>query len=410
MPHDCASSPLCADTQNAARLTRRSLLRGGLALGCSAAAFPLLSHATFAAAPTETRLIVIILRGAMDGLDVVRPAGDPHLLRHRPGLAATPGLALDDFWQLHPHLDGLMPLWQAGELGFVQAVSTPYRDKRSHFDGQDLLEAGTAMDAPPQLRRIGWLNRLLADLPNTRAETAFAIGREMLPVLAGPNPVQRWSPETTLDISAQARRLLEALYETDPPFHLAANTALDLTNSEEESGKAMTPTSGRGGKEIAEFAKFTAERMRADTRIAAFSMAGWDTHARQDNAILRPLGRLQEMMLALRTELGPLWEKTALLAMTEFGRTVRENGSLGTDHGTGGLMITAGGAIRGGKVLGHWPGLSDDALYAGRDLQPTGDVRAVAGWVMHGLMGVGRSEVETKIFPGVDLGVNPGIV
>src|SRR5690606_16817443 len=144
-------------------------------------------------------------------------------------LAAGEGLALDGFWQLHPHLAGLMPLWQAGEVGFVQAVSTPYRDKRSHFDGQDLLEAGTGMDVPPHLRRDGWLNRMLSDLPGTKASTAFAIGREMLPVLAGPNPVQRWSPETTLDISDQARRLLEALYETDPPFHIAANTALDLT-------------------------------------------------------------------------------------------------------------------------------------------------------------------------------------
>lgn len=388
-------------------LSRRSLIGGGLALGCSAAAFPLLSHATFAATPGDHRLIVVILRGAMDGLDLLRPAGDAHLTRHRPGLAAGEGLALDGYWQLHPHLTELLPLWQAGEIGFVQAVSTPYRDKRSHFDGQDLLEAGTGMDVPPHLRRDGWLNRLLGDLPGARADTAFAIGREMLPVLAGPNPVQRWSPETTLDLGPQARRLLEALYERDAPFHLAANTALDLT---EESEGSMGLATGKAGAEIPEFARFAAERMRGDTRIVAFSMPGWDTHAKQNATMLRPLGRLQQMILALRSELGPLWQKTALLAMTEFGRTVRENGSGGTDHGTGGLMITAGGAIRGGRVLGDWPGLADETLYAGRDLMPTGDVRAVAGWVMHGLMGLGRTEIETKIFPGLDLGRNPGIV
>ena len=376
---------------------------------CSAAAFPLLSHATFAAAPGETRLIVIILRGAMDGLDVLRPAGDPALRLHRPGLAASEGLPLDGFWQLHPHLAGLLPLWQAGEIGFVQAVSTPYRDKRSHFDGQDLLEAGTGMDVPPHLRRDGWLNRMLGDLPGARAATAFALGREMLPVLAGPSPVQRWAPETTLEVSPQARRLLEALYEPDPIFHLAANTALDLTDEAEGEGDIVA-SSGRRGTEIPEFARFTAERMRGETRIAAFSMAGWDTHAKQSATLLRPLGRLEQMILALRAELGPLWGQTALIAMTEFGRTVRENGSGGTDHGTGGMMITAGGALRGGRVLGDWPGLSEAALYAGRDLQPTGDVRAVAGWVMHGLMGLGRHEIETKIFPGLDLGRNPGIV
>lgn len=405
-------------------MDRRGFLRGGLALGCSAAAFPLLSHATFASAPFDHRLVVVILRGAMDGLDVVRPAGDPGLRRWRPDLAATEGPALDGFWQLHPQLAGLMPLWQAGELGAVQAVSTPYRDKRSHFDGQDLLEAGTAMDTPAGLYRDGWLNRLLQGVPGAEAKTAFAIGREALPILGGPAPVQRWAPDTDMRVSPQARRLLEQLYEADAPFHAAASTALELTEMMTEPDDAAMmaggdapamaaprpPEAPKPSPEVAAFARFAAERLREDTRIVALSLGGWDTHAGQAGSIRRPLANLQQLILDLRAGLGPVWGKTAFVAMTEFGRTVRQNGSAGTDHGTGGAMITAGGAIRGGKVLGRWPGLDEAALYAGRDLMPTGDVRAVAAWVLHALMGVDKGRLEQTVFPGLRMEANPGIV
>lgn len=407
------------------RIDRRGVLRAGLALGCSAAAWPLLSHATFASAPFDHRLVVVILRGAMDGLDVVRPTGDPMLRQHRPGLATTEGPALDGFWQLHPELAGLMPLWQAGELGAVHAVSTPYRDRRSHFDGQDLLEAGTAMDSPAHLFRDGWLNRLLQGLPGAQAKTAFGIGREALPILSGPAPSQSWAPETDMQVSPQARRLLEEMYEADGPFHLAAATALELTETlvEDDAPGPMAPGAdptmmaptaapapGRGLAEVTAFARFAAERLREDTRIVALSLPGWDTHAGQAGNIRRPLMQLQHLILELKAGLGSVWNKTAFIAMTEFGRTVRENGSAGTDHGTGGAMITAGGAIRGGKVLGRWPGLAESDLYAGRDLTPTGDVRAVAAWVIHGLMGVDKDRLQASVFPGLDMGANPGLV
>jgi uncharacterized protein (DUF1501 family) len=403
-------------------LDRRSLLRTGLAFGCSAAAWPLLSHATFASAPFDHRLVVVILRGAMDGLDVLRPAGDPLLRQLRPVLAAGEGPALDGFWQLHPDLAGLMPLWQAGELGAVQAVSTPYRDKRSHFDGQDLLEAGTAMDTPAHLFRDGWLNRLLQGVPGARAETAFAIGREALPILQGAAPSQSWAPETDMRLSAQGRRLLEMMYEHDHAFHVAAATALDLTGAppppepaaddDDSPAPMMAPAvpPGLGLAEVTGFARFAAERLREDTRIVALSLPGWDTHAAQAGAIRRPLAQLQQLVLELKAGLGPVWGKTAFVAMTEFGRTVRENGSAGTDHGTGGVMITAGGAIRGGKVLGRWPGLAEPDLYAGRDLMPTNDVRAVAAWVIHALMGVDKGRLQADVFPGLDMGANPGLV
>ncbi len=386
-------------------MDRRSFLRGGLALGCSAAAMPLVTHATFAAAPFENRLVVVILRGAMDGLDVVRPVGAPELAGLRPGLAATPGLALDNYFAMHPALEGLMPLWQSGELGFVQAVSTPYRDRRSHFDGQDLLEAGTGMDAPSGLYRDGWLNRMLQSIPGTRAETAFAIGREALPVLDGPAPVQRWAPDTEMRVGTQGQRLLERLYATDEPFHNAAATALALSGSIDPMG------TGRNAMgEVDAFASFAAARLREDTRIVALSLSGWDTHINQGNSLRRPLERLQRLILGLREGLGPLWQQTAFLAVTEFGRTVRENGNGGTDHGTGGAMITAGGALRGGRVLGQWPGLSEGALYAGRDLTPTNDVRAVAGWAMRGLFGLERTMLENTVFPGMTLGADPGLL
>ncbi|RRH69241.1 DUF1501 domain-containing protein [Falsigemmobacter faecalis] len=404
------------------RLNRRAFLHQGLALGCSAAALPLLTHATFAAAPIDHRIVVVILRGAMDGLDIIRPAGDPLLRQLRPKIAAEEGIPLGDFWQLHPRLGDLMPLWRAGELGFVQAVSTPYRDQRSHFDGQDLLEAGIGMDAPAGFRRDGWLNRLLAGLPGAKSETAFAIGREALPILSGAAPVHRWQPETTLALSAQGRRLLEQLYEGDMPFHIAAATALELTGQplpllpdEEEdlplaAPPPVLPGAIKSDPEVGAFARFAAAQMREETRIVALSLPGWDSHAGQAGAILRPMARLSQLILTLRAELGPVWQKTAFMAMTEFGRTVRENGSAGTDHGTGGAMVTAGGAIRGGAVLGTWPGLSEDALYAGRDLMPTGDVRSVAGWVIHALTGAEKSRLSSEIFPGLDLGPNPGIV
>jgi uncharacterized protein (DUF1501 family) len=397
-------------------MDRRHFLKTALALGCAPAAMPLVTHATFAAAPGEARLVVIILRGAMDGLDVVRPEGDPAWPGLRPTLAAEPGLPAGGAFALHPALTGLHALWQAGEAGAFHAVATPYRNVRSHFDGQDLLEAGTAPGAPPALMRTGWLNRMLAAMPGLTAHTAFAVGREAMPVLAGPAPAGSWAPDAALDLGAQAQRLLEAIYHDDPLFRDAAAEALLLSRAEaeapppdEDEGMAAmaapaSPVPGAAAlREIDRFAAFAAERLRAETRICALSLAGWDTHRGQASAILRPLARLEHLVLRLRADLGPaIWAQTAVLAVTEFGRTVRENGSGGTDHGTGGVALTAGGALRGGSVRGRWPGLAD--LHDGRDLMPTIDVRAVAAWTMRGLYGLDRRFLETTVFPGLDMG------
>ena len=159
-----------------------------------------------------------------------------------------------------------------------------------------------------------------------------------------------------------------------------------------------------------ELAKFAADRLKAETRIASFSIAAWDTHQNQKAGLRRALDDLTETILTLRAGLGPVWEKTAVLCMTEFGRTAFENGTGGTDHGTGGAMFFAGGAVRGGQVLGDWPGLSEADLYNRRDVMPTGDIRAAAGWVLRGLFGTEAEVIERVVFPGTELGRDPGII
>ena len=393
-------------------MDRRFFLRGAALLGCSAAAHPFLSTVTLASAGGgkplgDHRLIVIILRGAMDGLDVVQPLGDPMFASYRPTLGVNSGAVdLDGYFALHARLGALMPLWQSGELAFAHAVSTPYRDKRSHFDGQDMLEAGTGMDVPLNAVRDGWMNRLLQTVPGLRAETAYAVGREAMPLLAGAAPVRSWAPDTALEMSSQNRLLLDAIYHDDPLFRDASDAAMDLAGMEGGStpAKAKDPA---GLEEIDTLVDFAAARLLQDTRIAAFSLNGWDTHKAQSVAIGRSLTRLERTILRLKEQLGPVWANTTVLAMTEFGRTARENGTKGTDHGTGGVMVMAGGAIRGGKVYGRWPGLADADLYDQRDLMPTGDVRAYAAWAMSGAYGISRSVLDAAVFPGLDLGDDP---
>jgi uncharacterized protein (DUF1501 family) len=380
-------------------MQRRFFLKGAAAVGCSLAAHPLTTTLTLAEAPGEARLVVIILRGAMDGLDVLRPLGDPAYGALRPGFGAEGSLPLDGFFALHPALAPLMPLWQAGELGFAHAVSTPYRDKRSHFDGQDVLEAGSGLDVPDPQLRDGWLNRMLQALPWMQSETAYAIGRETLPVLEGRAEVRNWEPELVLELSAQNRLLLEHVYAGDALFRDSAAEAIALAD------QGVTE---RG--ETSPLVAFTAERLLGATRIAAFSQTGWDTHRAQGRALRRPLEQLAETILQLKARLGPVWGQTTVLAMTEFGRTARENGSGGTDHGTGGAMLLAGGAVRGGRVFGRWPGLGESALYEGRDLMPTGDVRACAAWAMRGLYGLDRGLLQGAVFPGLDMGDDPGLL
>ena len=397
--------------------SRRGFLARSALIGCSVASSPLFTPLSFAAAPWQNRLVVIILRGGMDGLDVVQPYGAPEYAAARGKLAGGPqngAFDLDGYFSLHPELAALMPLWARGDLGFVHAVSTPYRDVRSHFDGQDLLEAGTSSLTGV---RDGWLNRMLQNVPGVETRTAFAIGHGEMQVLTGAAAVADWSPDAGLVMSPQAMHLAKLVMQDDPAFKEALSQALLLSeNSDGTSMMAdddmeMTTPAVQKGKAHVKIAKFAADQLNGDTRVASFSISGWDSHNKQSRSLRPALKRLAETILTLQSELGKaVWQKTAIVAMTEFGRTVRVNGTGGTDHGTGGAMLLAGGAIRGGRVYGDWPGLAEVDLFDRRDLMPTGDVRGPAAWLMRAMTGLDIGTLEGRIFPGLQMGRDPGLL
>ena len=383
-------------------LSRRSFL-----IGCSVAASPLLTPVTFAAVAGQNRLVVIVLRGAMDGLDVVRPLGDRAYLALRPTLAADAAASadLDGFFALHPAASPLMPLWDKGELAFAHAVATPYRQGRSHFIGQDALENGTGgQDGQLTAGHDGWLNRALSVIPGADPQTAVSVGQQRLLILEGGNDSQHYFPVSESTLSLQGQTLLAAVNAADPlfaePFAQGQQLAVDTM------GQAVP----KGRVDHAQLGTYVAEQLLGPSRIASLSLGGWDTHHSQTRTMAEQLTALSDMVLAMKSGLGRHWGTTMVLAMTEFGRTARENGTMGTDHGTGGLMIAAGGALRGKRVLTDWPGLGDGDLLAQRDLRPTRDVRAFAAHALRGLYGVDASAVERVIFPGLDLGPDPDLL
>lgn len=397
-------------------MDRRFFLKGAALIGCSAAAMPLFTPVSFAALPGENRFVVIILRGAMDGLDVVQPYGDPALRALRPALSLGPeggALDLDGFYALHPALTPLMPLWQKGQLAFAHALATPYRDKRSHFDGQDLLEAGIAGNGPVPSTQDGWLNRLLQTLPPTSAETAWSIGAQEMMLLAGRAPIRSWEPDTNLALTPQAQLLLGQVYHDDPLFRQAAEAAIEI---DARAAEAMDADPAPRAKDaprpsaVGRLAAYSAARLNEEARVASFSISGWDSHKNQKGVLSNALKQLAEAVLTLQRDLGPNWERTTVMALTEFGRTVRQNGTQGTDHGTGGAMLMAGGAVRGGRVYGKWPGLGEGDLFEDRDLMPTRDVRAYPAWAMAGLFGIDAAKLGEAVFPGLDLGPDPKIL
>lgn len=408
-------------------MDRRTFLTRSAALGCGLGTSPLVAPITFAATPGNTRLVVILLRGGMDGLGALIPYGDPEFARLRPeaavGKTTPPDLVdLDGFFALHPALHPLLSLWTAGQLAAIHAVSTPYRDKRSHFDGQDILEVGHA-ELSSRLTRDGWLNRVLQRMPDHQLQTAYAVGNDPLMLMQGSARVRRWAPDADLLLSPQALRLAQLVTREDPELASALQEALQLAGSDDDppefkgsrdlmmaeiQNDMRSPHTKKAETGIAEF---VAERLRGDARIAAFSLNGWDSHAHQDRALTRALSGLAQVILGLNEGLGPkIWSSTAIVAVTEFGRTVRMNGTGGTDHGTGGAMILAGGAIRGGRVYGDWPGLTETDLYQRRDLMPTADLRSHLGWLIRGLFGLEVSTIENLVFPGLDLGPDAGLI
>lgn len=387
--------------------SRRALLAGGGALFSSA----VLSRIASAAGAHDPRLVVIVLHGALDGLAAVGPVGDPDYGPLHGDLAmrldgSNPALPLDGFFALNPGMPNFGRLFHARQAAIVHAAATNYRE-RSHFDGQDVLESG--MPAPGQTRS-GWLNRALGVLPRGEKVTGgLAVGVATPIVLRGPAPVLGWAPDI-LPIAgdALARRVMDLYAVADPVLARALHQGLEADRV--AGGDADPATSAvrtaAGGPTGMRSAATGAARLLASAdgpRVAALVFDGWDTHAGEGGAtgrLMTLLGGLDGAFEALETGLGAAWRDTVVVAITEFGRTARINGTEGTDHGTGTVAFLAGGSVAGGRVLARWPGLKPNQLHEGRDLAPTTDLRAVLKGVLADHLGLTATALGTIVFPG----------
>lgn len=324
-------------------------------------------------------------------------------------------LDLDGRFGLHPALQPLHAMYKSGEMAVVHAVATPYRS-RSHFDGQDLLENGSAT---PHGTADGWLNRALGMLGGTTsgARLGLAVGQVVPLMLRGKVPVASWSPADMPEVDADFLDRLAALYAHDAVLGPALSEGLRAQTMADEvlrdgqpGGSRMTGEKmyGQGARAILALrpAASAAGKLLAAAdgpRVAVLEMLGWDTHAAQGALTGRLAGvmkALGEGLDAFKTALGPAWRDTAVAVVTEFGRTVAVNGTNGTDHGTGTVAFLLGGAVAGGRVLTTWPGLGRNQLLDGRDLAPTTDLRAVMKALLIGHLGLPQDGVERVVFPG----------
>ncbi len=361
-----------------------------------------------AASGRDPRLVVIVLRGALDGLSAVAPLGDPDYAGLHGSLALSltgdrPALPLDSFFALNPGMPVFHRLFQAKQATVVHAVATPYRD-RSHFDGQDVLESGYP---GPGFVSTGWLNRALLALPRGERvdpRAGLGVGAVTPLIMRGAAPVLGWSPQN-LPMAADdlASRLLDLYRHTDPNLGDALNRGLETSRmSGADTGGPKGGYDSVGGMRQA--AQGAARLMAVDDgpRIAALAFDGWDTHANEgggNGRLALLLSGLDGAIEEFQTTLGPVWRDTIIVAATEFGRTARINGTVGTDHGTATTAFLAGGAVRGGTVVADWPGLSDRALYQGRDLAPTTDLRAVLKGVLADHFGLSAAVLANAVFP-----------
>ncbi len=376
-------------------LTRRAALLGlgaGVSLGNTSLAL--------AAAPTDARLVVIIMRGALDGMAAVVPYGDPALAGLRaelvPAAVGTPGGMFDlgGFYGLHPAMPQMAALYAAGELLPVHAVAGHYRS-RSHFEAQDCLESGA-----DQRMTSGWLNRAVLAMPRTaNPEAALAVGMTTPLLMRGPATVAAWAPPSFSQPDADLYARIAAMNHADPVTGPAIAEGLhDRGFSQATLASAAKPAQAYAFPALAEMA---GRLLAAPTgpRVAALELGGWDTHAAQMQRLSQPLGQLDAGLAALKASLGAAWAKTAMLVMTEFGRTAHVNGTGGTDHGTGTVAFVAGGRVGGGRVLANWPGLAPDRLLEQRDLQPTLDLRSVAKGLLADHLGLPAMALA-QVFPG----------
>ncbi|AOZ05710.1 DUF1501 domain-containing protein [Cupriavidus malaysiensis] len=339
-------------------LTRRHFL---CVAGSGAGALLVAPRMVFARVESERRFVFIIQRGAADGLDTLIPYADPGYARLRGALAVDPAQAarLDGTFALHAALAETARMYALGQALLLHAVASPYRD-RSHFDGQNVLETG---GKAPYLVKDGWLNRLAGLLPR-RDDDAIAFAPTVPAALRGAAPVSSYAPSALPSAPDDLLLRVGQLYARDAELHPLWAAAMQARGLAGDAGARQDPASlGRLA------AGFLA---RPDgPRIAMIETGGWDTHSAQAQRLAARLKALDTLVAALRDGLGTAWERTTVLVATEFGRTAAANGTGGTDHGTGAAAMLLGGAVHGGRVLADWPGLSQSALYQGRDLRPT---------------------------------------
>jgi len=392
-------------------VSRRHLLLGGAALFTSAF-MPRLASAS----ARDPRLVVIILRGALDGLSAVPPVGDPAYAGHRQDIAlsmsgSSPALPLDNFFALHPKLPTFSKLYAAGELTVIHSTASPYRE-RSHFDGQDVLESGYERTGRVD---SGWLNRLFAAVPSGRTITGsrvLGVGASAPLIVRGPAPIIGWAP-TTLpqphdDIGT---RVLDLYRHVDPKLADALAAGIEAKDVVEGANGNPAKMQAPGTPPVERLMMETATgaaRLLASPggpRLAALSFNGWDTHAREggaDGHLANLLAALDRAIGEMKSNLGPVWNDTAVLIATEFGRTVHVNGTYGTDHGTATVAFLLGGAVAGKRVIADWPGLKPAELYEGRDLKPTTDLRSIFKGVAMDHLGVPEKVLSSSVFPGSD--------
>lgn len=350
------------------------------------------------------RFVFVVLRGGMDGLFAVPAPGDPAFAAARGPLAqfGAPALALDDTFALHPNLAQMHAMYGAGEMAVVHAVGLPYHE-RSHFDAQQLLESGGVR--PYQLL-TGWLGRAL----ESSGQRGVAINTAVPLLLRGGSEVDTWAPSAGTEPTPDLVARLAAMYRDDPALGRALARARDLRAAADGGAMSMSMAAPAGRAAAVNLAAKAAEMLAAPTgaSVAVLELGGWDSHANQaapQGATAGNLRTLDALMATLREALSApaaqgAWQRTVVIAASEFGREVAINGTLGTDHGSGGAAFVAGGAVRGGRVLADWPGLASAQRFEGRDLRITTDLRALLRPVLAEHLGVTRAALDQVVLPG----------
>ncbi len=407
-------------------ITRRIFLRNGALAVVGTTALPsFLTRAAFGAADPgvrNKRLVVIFQRGAADGLNIVVPHGEASYYAMRPtiNIPKKSVIDLDGFFGLHPSMASFEPLWKQKHLAIVHATGSP-DPTRSHFDAQDFMESGTP---GVKVTDDGWLNRALRDLPTVSggmsgkdkaAFRAIALGPSLPRILSGKEPAVAVNNVNDFSVggkSANATPMsntFEAMYDhsVDSVLHGTGQETFDAVKTLKAADPAhYTPAAnanypkGRFGDSLKQLAQLI--KANLGVQVAFADIGGWDHHVNEGSTqgqIANVLGDFSQSISAFWTDLGDLGEDTVVVTMSEFGRTARENGNRGTDHGHANVMFVLGGPVRGGKVYGRWPGLDQSQLYEGRDLAVTTDFRMVLSEAVSHYLG--NKDLKT-VFPGFE--------